>query len=205
MLKYQIYYAKVIVHSEECDGPIVLGRASDAESLHRMVNTGGEWRLPVAALVDKEMSRRHALVEPIEGGLRLTNLSAERSITLESEDGGVYERIGAGESREGLALPLLIRLGKSSTLIRVLDPDRVILKPLVGEPMTLGTGGGSIRLESLDAATLPGSRIESSIRAAERGELASSGDDVGGVLRARCASRGEYHRPGPMPGPIATR
>ena len=75
MLKYQIYHEKRIVHSEECDDPIVLGRASDAESLFRMVKTVGESRLPVAASVDKEMSRRHALLEPREAGLRLTNLT----------------------------------------------------------------------------------------------------------------------------------
>ena len=57
-----------------------------------------------------------------------------------------------------------MRLGKSSTVIRVSEADRVILKRLDGEPMTIGTGRGPMRLESMDRATLPGSRMDSSIR-----------------------------------------
>ena len=165
MIRLQIYHAEEAVHSEEWDGPVALGRAVNAEPLYRRVNAEGQWRLPIAAPDDKEMSRRHALVETTGAGIRLTNLSDHRSITVESECGAAPERIGTGESRQGLALPLVIRLGKSPTVVRVSEADEVAFKPLGGEPMTIGGSGDAIPLAIADPATLPDSRIESSVRA----------------------------------------
>jgi adenylate cyclase len=165
MLKLQIYHAGKAVHSEEWDRPVALGRAGDAEPLYRRVNAGGEWRLPIAAAEDKEMSRRHALVEPTGSGIRVTNLSNGRSITIEHEYGGVSDRIGAGESCQRQALPLVIRLGKSPTRVRVSEADEVAFKPLGGEPMTIDGTGDAISLATVDPAILPVSRFEYSIRA----------------------------------------
>ena len=165
MLKLQVYDDGELVHSEEWEGPVALGRASDAEPLFRRVNAEGEWRLPIAAFADKEMSRRHALVEPTGASLRVTNLSQGRSITIESEDRGVSEQIGAKKSRQGLALPLLIRLGRSPTVVRVSEADEVTFRPLCGERMTIGVCGDPIPSATVDPVGFSGSGIDSSIRA----------------------------------------
>ncbi len=165
MFRLQIYHDGALVHSEEWNAPVAVGRTADSELLYRKVNTVGEWRLPVARSADKEMSRRHALIERLGAGVRLTNLSKGRSITLESEDGGVYECIGAGESRQGLALPLLFRPGQSVVRVRVSEADEVAFRPLGGEPITIGSSGEPIPLVTVDPLTLPGSQIESTVRA----------------------------------------
>lgn len=73
-----------LVYTVELTGPAELGRqSSPAEKLYGHLLGAGRQRVVIAGIEERSVSRQHALLEPITaGGFRLTNLSAERPITL---------------------------------------------------------------------------------------------------------------------------
>src|SRR5262249_26999920 len=93
----------------EFNAAVELGRQSDAsEELYsaRLLNSG-RWRVVIARLDEDTLSRRHALIEPLEGNsFQITHLSAKVPIRL--QDGS---DIGAGASRD-LSLPMMLNIGR---------------------------------------------------------------------------------------------
>ena len=81
----RIYEQQKLVCTIEVAGPAELGRQrSEDESLYSHHFIAGRRRIVIAPKDEKTVSRQHALLEPLaEGGFRLTNLSAERTIGLE--------------------------------------------------------------------------------------------------------------------------
>ena len=80
----RVYEQQKLVHTADLTGPTELGRQTAAEETlysHHLVS--GRQRLVIAPKDEKSISRQHVLIEPqAEGGFRVTNLSAERSIGL---------------------------------------------------------------------------------------------------------------------------
>lgn len=80
----RIYEQQKLVCTADLSGPAALGRQSAAaEALYSHHLLSGRRHVVIAPKDEKSVSRQHALLEPLaEGGFRLTNLSAERSIGL---------------------------------------------------------------------------------------------------------------------------
>jgi adenylate cyclase len=80
----RIYEQQKLVFTADLSGPAELGRQSAAdEALYSHHIVLGRRRVVIAPKGEKSVPRQHALIEPLaEGGFRLTNLSAERSIGL---------------------------------------------------------------------------------------------------------------------------
>src|SRR4051794_13164753 len=80
----RVYEQQRLVYTAHLSGPAELGRQSTAEEvLYSQHSVSGRRRVVIAHRDEKSVSRQHAFVEPIaEGGFRLTNLSAERPISL---------------------------------------------------------------------------------------------------------------------------
>src|SRR5689334_13649497 len=83
--KVRVYEGAQVVFEREFSDDVELGRQSDSlEDLYscRQV-TGGRWRGVIARLDEDTLSRRHALLEPLdENRIHLTNLSAKVPIRL---------------------------------------------------------------------------------------------------------------------------
>src|SRR5919206_1648685 len=104
-----------IVFSREFSGPVELGRQSDAqEELYSARSLGsGRWRAVIARLDEDTLSRRHALLEPLDATrVRLTNVSAKVPIRL--ADG---TDLPAGASRE-LTLPTALVIGRRTVRLQ---------------------------------------------------------------------------------------
>ena len=107
--------------NREFNTPVELGRQNDAgEELYSARPLGsGRWRAVIARLDEDTLSRRHALLEPIDGGqFRLSNLSAKVPIRL--LDGN---EIPAGTSRE-LTLPALLYIGRKQVRVEAAQSKR---------------------------------------------------------------------------------
>jgi|SRR5579864_259051 len=81
----RIYEQQQLVCTIDLTGPAELGRQrTDEESLYSHQFVSGRRRVVIAPKDETTVSRQHALLEPLaEGGFRLSNLSAERTIDLE--------------------------------------------------------------------------------------------------------------------------
>ncbi len=111
----------------EFGSPVELGRQSDAgEELYSARPLGsGRWRAVIARLDEDTLSRRHALLEPLEGSrFRLTNLSAKVPIRL--HDGN---EVPAGGNRE-LALPAVLQIGRKQVRVEAQPRRESILRSL---------------------------------------------------------------------------
>jgi adenylate cyclase len=118
-LQVRVLDRQRLVFSQDFSGAVELGRQTDIqEELYTSrALKDGTWRAIIARIEEDTLSRRHALLEPLEAGrLRLTNLSSKVSILL--SDGSDFP---AGSSRE-LELPLVFTIGRKT--VRVQGPDR---------------------------------------------------------------------------------
>jgi adenylate cyclase len=113
-LQVRVFEGPDLVFTEEFDGPVELGRRGRrAEALHARKNQPGRWRLAIAGTDDPDNSARHALVEPSpDGGVRLSNTSAKRTIWL--SDGSELAPGASGT----FPLPVSWNLGQKRIEIR---------------------------------------------------------------------------------------
>jgi adenylate cyclase len=107
-LHIQVFDKQQLLFSDDLTGPIELGRQRQKEqSSYRPIREADRWRLSIARTDEPDVSRRHALIEPLEAGrVRITNLSEVQSISF--KDGG--EMLPKSPARE-MNLPVTILLG----------------------------------------------------------------------------------------------
>ncbi len=76
-LQILVYENQQLVHTTKCSGVVELGRQSEGEEGPYMSRQeGNRWRVVIAPLDDKRVSRRFLSVEPLwTGNVRITNLS----------------------------------------------------------------------------------------------------------------------------------
>src|SRR5438105_177622 len=83
----KVYEKQQLVYSGDFEGTVELGRQGDgSERLYsrRFDEKAGRHRLVIAERDEDSVSRRHALLEPLDGGkARLTNLSIKVPIRLQ--------------------------------------------------------------------------------------------------------------------------
>jgi adenylate cyclase len=139
----------------ELEGPLELGRQGEREDGPYTEQTlTGRGRLVIAALAERTVSRRHALVEPLpEGRVRLTNLSDVQPIGL--PDGSALE---SHEECE-LDLPVLLLVGTKVVRLWAGDP----------EPPLQSLGGGPLE-PAAAAASLAGLSSSLALSASEPDE-----------------------------------
>src|SRR5260370_12826876 len=143
--------------NREFSTAVELGRQNDAgEELYSAHPSGsGRWRAVIARLDEDTLSRRHALLEPLDANrVRLTNLSGKVPVRL--LDGN---EIAAGASRE-LTLPVTLYVGRKQVRVEPQSKRESMLRSLPG-PMSPGdvtmagarfpslTTANSVELENL--------------------------------------------------------
>ena len=89
-LQYKVFDKQQVVYEDELSGPVQLGRQNDArvgdsEEVFRPRRLdANRWRLAIARYDENNVSREHALIEPItEDRVRITNLSTKLPITIQ--------------------------------------------------------------------------------------------------------------------------
>jgi adenylate cyclase len=115
--------------NREFSTSVELGRQNDAgEELYSARPLGsGRWRAVIARLDEDTLSRRHALLEPIDAlRVRLTNLSGKVPIRL--LDGN---EVAAGDSRE-VNLPALLYVGRKQVRVEPQTKRESMLRSLPG-------------------------------------------------------------------------
>jgi adenylate cyclase len=116
-----------VVYSQDFAGSVELGRQSDAkEELYSCkLLPSGRWRAVIARVDEDTLSRRHACLEPLEGGrVRITNVSAKVPIRL-----GDGTDLPAGATCE-VVLPAQLAIGKKTVRVQAKDRRESILSSL---------------------------------------------------------------------------
>src|SRR5262245_48207315 len=149
--KVRVFEGPQDIFQRELSEAIELGRQSDSlEDLYscRQVS-GGRWRAVIARLDEDTLSRRHALLEPLDNDhVRITNVSAKVPIRL--PDG---TDLPAGGSRE-LGLPAELHVGRRRVRLEALDNRSSLLYSLPHQLLVPGQG------------SLSGTRFPSALSAA---------------------------------------
>ena len=116
----RIFDRDTLAYSEEFDGPVELGRQTDLkEGVYTRRLESGRWRVIIAGLEEHAVSRRHAILEPLPGGmLRLTNMSG--LIPLGLPDGSEVRPNSSVE----VPFPVTLGIGKKTVRLEAGDPRR---------------------------------------------------------------------------------
>jgi adenylate cyclase len=148
----RVYEKQQLVYSEECAGPVELGRQDEGEEVpYKRFPAGRAERLVIAGRDEDSVSRRHALIEPRPGGrVRVENVSKKVAIVL--PDGRLLEPAKACE----LDLPAVLMLGRCTVRVQRREPesldaplealDEATVAPKPGE--TPGSAFGTLGLPS---------------------------------------------------------
>jgi adenylate cyclase len=126
-LQIRVIDRQQVVYSHEFPGVVELGRQTDGlEDLYTCRPLpNNSWRAVIARLDEDTLSRRHALLEPLDHGrVRLTNLSAKVPLLL--ADG---QHLTAGSSRE-LFLPLVFTAGRRTVYVEGVERPEPALRSL---------------------------------------------------------------------------
>ena len=158
-LRIQVYERQELVHTTECPGLVELGRQAEGEGHpYLSYQEGNRWRIVVARLDEKLVSRRYVAAELLEGGrARVTNLT--RNVPIPFLDGA---QLGPGESRE-MPVPVFLVIGDRKVSIQSVDAAPVPLpaaaaappEPARGPAFRLLEGDAALPLQSLAEATIP--------------------------------------------------
>jgi adenylate cyclase len=158
--KVHVFDGQNVVFEREFNDTVELGRQSDSlEELYscRQLN-GSTWRGVIARLDEDTLSRRHALLEPVnDSQVRLTNVSAKVPIRL--PDGS---DLAAASSRE-LTLPADLYVGRRRVRLEMAEVSGSILCNLPPNflkggsdsqstkriPSTLSAAADSVEVEEL--------------------------------------------------------
>jgi adenylate cyclase len=118
-LLIRIYDREALAASEECEGPVEVGRQNDPdEPLYAQRQLSGRVRIVVAGIDEQAVSRRQALLEPrASGRLGVTNLS--QTVPLRMIGGIAVEPGGARE----VELPAVLMLGRKRVVVEPPDSD----------------------------------------------------------------------------------
>jgi adenylate cyclase len=125
-IQIQVFEEGQLAFSEEFDGPIELGRQSEAtEDAYSRRFEGGLWRVVIARKKEQTVSRRHARIEPLPGGkVRLINSSSLIPLTL--PDGTELAPKGTVD----VVMPASLTIGRKSILISEGYPEQTLLRGL---------------------------------------------------------------------------
>src|SRR5262245_29925433 len=156
-LRIQVYERQELVHTAECPGMVEVGRQAEGEGQpYQMYQEGTRWRMVVARLEEKLVSRRYVAAESLAGGrTRVTNLT--RNVPVSFLDG---TQLGPGESRE-MSVPVFLIIGDRKVGIQSVDAAPVPLPPPAAAPpdrapsLRLLEGDQATPLQSLAEATIP--------------------------------------------------
>src|SRR5947209_13576346 len=118
-VQIQVFDQEQLAFSDEFEGTVELGRqAEQAEDVYKGRLEGDRWRVAIARLKEQFVSRRHALLVPLEGGLvRLTNTSSLIPLTL--ADGTEL----APRATVDLPMPATLSIGRKQIVIKAGDTD----------------------------------------------------------------------------------
>jgi adenylate cyclase len=156
----RVYDGHELVYTSELTGPAELGRQSDTEEELYSSKQAAKWtRVVIAGLRENDVSRSHALVEPLaDGRVRILNRSSIQPVCL--RDGS---ELKPGDSCE-TEMPALLSLGRK--LVRVQEaPSANELESLAEVAVPPGSASaGSTRLPSLWLAIGSGMPIEAIVR-----------------------------------------
>jgi adenylate cyclase len=151
------------VFTGEFDGVVELGRQTDpAEPVYASHSALGRGRVALARLDEHTVSRHHAEVERLPGGLvRLKNLSAVNALTLSE---GV--EVGPNTSAE-VPLPVILAIGRKTVHIEEGDAeesDGVPIQGLAEATQLPGHAPAAARLPSLELPAGRGIEAEALVR-----------------------------------------
>jgi adenylate cyclase len=147
-VQIQVFDHEQLAFSDEFEGTVELGRQSEpAEDVYKGHLEGDRWRVAIARLKEQFVSRRHALIVPLEGGLvRLTNTSTLIPLTLA---GGAEL---APQATVELRMPATLSIGRKNILINQGDIEQTMLRSL---PESVHMPAPDAKLERLPVLELP--------------------------------------------------
>jgi adenylate cyclase len=156
-LRVEIYRQDRLVHADEIDRPVELGRQqSPREPLFSSLPGEAADRLVVAPIEERTVSRRHLLVEPLTfDRLQITNLTTRGTVQL---DDMLME---PGSKRE-LGVPYQLTIGNYRIRFMPALPPTNIIAPLPAVASSI-LHGDSSSVPSVDLAMLGPNQSESLI------------------------------------------
>ncbi len=139
----RVYEKQQLLHSEEVDGDLELGRQQEerGEPGPFSRQEGDVHRLVIASGTERDISRRHVLVEPLaDGKFRLNNVSSNLKVGL--ADGTELRPSASCE----LPLPVVFRLGRKTLRIQEPEADSVSghLQSLAEASLAPGNAPGTV-------------------------------------------------------------
>ncbi|MCA1685897.1 MAG: adenylate/guanylate cyclase domain-containing protein, partial [Planctomycetia bacterium] len=142
-----------LLFSDEFAEPVELGRQSEGhEALYSKRFQTDRWRVAIAPLAEKTVSRRHVLIEPIPGRkARLTNQSAVVAFHL--PDGS---ELKPGATRETM-IPAFFSVGNKVVRVQPAEAEEFRLQMLTEQT---GAPGRSAAQGRLPLPPLPGAGTE---------------------------------------------
>ena len=150
-LHFQVFDKQQLVFANELAGAVELGRQRQKEQGgYRPVFEADRWRLSIARTDEPEISRKHALVEPLAGDrVRITNLSEVQSVGIAGE-GDLAPKAAPRE----LPLPVTIVLGSRVIQVAAVEAEQGELESLGNT--TLLPGKPPTSMPSIALANSPG-------------------------------------------------
>lgn len=174
-LQIKVIDKGTLVFEQEFEGAVLLGRQSEGEEVYKSRRIdNNKWKLVVARFDEKNVSRDHAVLEPVPGSkVKVTNLSTKLPVHLP----GTPE-LSKWDPKEQpapptrvLDLPFYLNIGPKMVKVQELEEDGGILQSLseVTRPPGRSLGGGAsknILLEpaSRNVAAVGGSDPEQLVR-----------------------------------------
>jgi adenylate cyclase len=141
-----------LAYAKEFTEPVELGRQrSRSETLYEPKQDNGLWRLPLAKVMEQDISRKHVLVEPLaDNRVRITNLSDRRIVHVAGcaplEPGGLpVEHV----------LPVTICLGERTIEVegKGSDTDNLhMLRTTTRAPGKIASATGTLTMATLSGA-----------------------------------------------------
>jgi adenylate cyclase len=152
-IQYKIFDRQQIVYEGEFPGPVLLGRQNDlrvgeSEEVYRPRRLdSNRWRLVIARYDENNVSREHALVEPLPGNrIRISNLSSKLMIPFQLPGETILPRWDRREQDRppslDFDLPCIFHLGPKTVRVQ---PD---------------PGLNDVPLQSLSEVTRPPGRYQ---------------------------------------------
>ena len=155
-LRVEFYRQDRLVHADEVNRPVELGRQQTArEPLFNSLPGESADRLVVAPIEERTVSRRHLLVEPLTfDRLRITNLTSKGTVQL---DDMLME---PGSTRE-LGVPYQLTIGNYRIRFMPALPATGILSPFTTSASSSMGQSDSVSVPSVDLAQLGPHQSES--------------------------------------------
>lgn len=147
----RVYEKQQLVCSQECAGPIELGRQDEGDEVPYQRAPGVRSdRLIIAGRDEDSVSRRHARLEPRPGGrVRVENVSKKVAIVL--PDGRLLE---PGKTCE-LDLPAVLTLGRCTVRVQCPEPESVDGQLEALEEATVAPRPGEVPASGFGTLGLP--------------------------------------------------